>query len=112
MPPFGFWVQGRTIQSVTASLPLGCIRHLIPGTVPGLHPAPFVALPKKPWKEEGRSKDLTCTVEKNIKELSCRLKPYICKCAHLNNCQFTWPIKLDIQILARHVQLLPFLVQA
>lgn len=55
MPPFGFWVQGRTIQSVTASLPLGCIRHLIPGSVPGLHPAPFVALPKKPWKEEGRS---------------------------------------------------------
>lgn len=37
---------------------------------------------------------------KNTKKLSCSLKPYICKCTYLNNCQFICLIKLVFQILA------------
>lgn len=61
---------------------------------------PLQPLPKTVEKKEEDLKSLLCTMEKNIKELSCSLKPYICKYTHLNNCQFICLIKLGIQILA------------
>lgn len=66
---------------------------------PGPHSAAFQSL-SKTLEKKNNLKSLTLHYGKNIKKLSCSLKPYICKCAHLNNCQFICLIKLGIQILA------------
>lgn len=71
MPPLG----SREGLFRAAPLPLGGIQHLLPGAIPGLHPAPFVAFPKKPWKEEGRSKVGTAPWRKILRNYHVALNP-------------------------------------
>lgn len=77
-----------------------------PGTPRGWSWAPFSCLfpsLSKTLEKKGSPyplKSLPCTMEKNTKKLSCSLKPYTCKCTHLNHCQCICPIKLVFQSLA------------